>query len=121
MLTDLSNGVYRSNLDQNGANQETSLVAGLYVDNGNTMQPVLEVTKTRYFNSQQTLDHHFLVTKVKSDTAPTKHSIYMVNKATGKIEKEIDLLDKTPNYLVDTVDNRVFVNQNNELLTSYQF
>ncbi|MDF0716480.1 PQQ-binding-like beta-propeller repeat protein [Muricauda sp. 334s03] len=121
MLTDLSNGVYRSNLDQNGTNQETSLVAGLYVDNGNAMQPVLEVTKTRYFNSQQTLDHHFLVTKVKSDTAPTKHSIYMVNKATGKIEKEIDLLDKTPNYLVDTVDNRVFVNQNNELLTSYQF
>jgi outer membrane protein assembly factor BamB len=121
MLTDLSNGVYRSNLDQNGANQETSLVAGLYVDNGYAMQPVLEVTKTRYFNSQQTLDHHFLVTKVKSDTAPTKHSIYMVNKATGKIEKEIDLLDKTPNYLVDIVDNRVFVNQNNELLTSYQF
>lgn len=121
MLTDLSNGVYRTTLDQNGAGQQTSLLAGLYVDNGHTMQPVLEVTKTRYFNSKQTRDHHFLVTKVKSETAPTKHSIFMVNKATGKIEKEIDLMDKTPNYLVDIVDDRVFVNQNNELVTSYQF
>lgn len=91
------------------------------MDDGHTMQPVLEVTKTRYFNSKQTRDHHFLVTKIKSETAPTKHSILMVNKATGKIEKTIDVLDKTPNYLVDDVDGRVFINQNNELLTSYQF
>jgi hypothetical protein len=45
----------------------------------------------------------------------------MVNKGTGKIEKTIDVMDKTPNYLVDDVDSRVFINQNNELLTSYQF
>ena len=121
MLTDLSNGVYRNTLDQNGAGQNTSVVAGLYVDDGQAMQPVLEVTKTRYFNSKQTRDHHFLVTKIKSETAPTKHSILMVNKATGKIEKTIDVMDKTPNYLVDDVDSRVFINQNNELLTSYQF
>lgn len=121
MLTDLSNGVYRNTMDQNGAGQQTSLVAGLYVDDGYAMQPVLEVTSTRYFNSKQSRDHHFLVTKVKSETAPTKHSIYMLNKATGKIEKTIDLLDKTPNYLVDTVDDRVFINQNNELISSYQF
>ena len=85
MLTDLSNGVYRNTLDQNGAGQQTSLVAGLYVDNGASMQPILEVTSTRYFNSKQTRDHHILVTKVKSETSPTKHSIYMLNKATGEI------------------------------------
>lgn len=123
MLTDLSNGVYQNTRDQNGVNSQTSIAAGLYIGkdvNGN-MQKVFEVTSTRYFNSQQTPDHHFLVTKVKSETAPAKHSIFMVNKATGEIEKEIDLMDKTPNYLVDIVDDRVFVNQNNELLTSYQF
>ena len=121
MLTDLSNGVYRNTLDQNGAGQQTSLVAGLYVDNGASMQPILEVTSTRYFNSKQTRDHHILVTKVKSETSPTKHSIYMLNKATGEIEKTIDLLDKTPNYLVDVVDNRVFINENNQLISSHQF
>ncbi|MER3373695.1 MAG: PQQ-binding-like beta-propeller repeat protein [Allomuricauda sp.] len=121
MLTDLSNGVYRNTLDQNGAGQQTSLVAGLYVDNGATIQPVLEVTSTRYFNSKQNKGHQFLVTKVKDDNAPTKHSIYMINKATGQIEASIDLLDKTPNYLVDVVDDRVFINQNNELISSYQF
>ena len=45
----------------------------------------------------------------------------MLNKATGEIEKTIDLLDKTPNYLVDVVDNRVFINENNQLISSHQF
>lgn len=121
MLTDLSNGVYRETLDQNGARKETSVVAGLYVGTGENMQAVFEISKTRYFNSKQIQNHQFVVAKIKSETAPTKHAIYMINKATGKIEKEIDLLDKTPNYLVDDIDSRVFVNEKNELLSCYKF
>tara|TARA_Y100001933_G_scaffold265013_1_gene334311 strand:- start:15312 stop:17150 length:1839 start_codon:yes stop_codon:yes gene_type:complete len=122
MLNSLSNGVYQNTRDQNGANSHTSIAAGLYVGSGGNMQTVFEITSTRYFNSKQDKDHQFIVAKTKDDTnTTTRHAIYMVRKATGQKEKTIDLLDKTPNYLVDTVDNRVFVNQNNELLTSYQF
>jgi len=123
MLTDLSNGVYQNTSDQNGVNSQTSIAAGLYLgnDRNGNMQKVFEVTSTRHFNSKQIKDHQFIVTKVKDDNAPTKHSIYMVNKSTGAIETSIDLMDKTPNYLVDDIDSRVFVNQNNELLSSYQF
>ncbi|RIV68907.1 PQQ-binding-like beta-propeller repeat protein [Flagellimonas aequoris] len=122
MLTDLSNGVYRQTLDQNGARDETSTTFGLYVGSGQgNMQTVLETTRTRYFNSKQTNDHQFIVAKNRNESAPTDHAIYMVNKATGKIEKEIGLLDKTPNYLVDDIDNRVFINENNELLSCYGF
>ncbi|PCI31626.1 MAG: hypothetical protein COB60_11190 [Flavobacteriaceae bacterium] len=120
-LTDISNGVYTNTLDQNGAREQTN-VSGLYVGtNSSNMQAVFEVSNTRYFNSKQTKNHQFVVTKVKSDTAPTKHVIYMIDKGTGKIEKEVDLLDKTPNYLVDDVDNRVFINQKNQLISCYKF
>jgi len=123
MLTDLSNGVYQNTSDQNGVNSQTSIAAGLYIgnDRNGNMQKIFEVTSTRHFNSKQIKDHQFIVTKVKDDNAPTKHSIYMINKATGDIEAFIDLMDKTPNYLVDDIDSRVFINQNNELLSSYQF
>jgi|GEM_PF-1949955 hypothetical protein len=122
MLTDLSNGVYRQTLDQNGARDETSTTFGLYVGSGQgNMQTVLETTRTRYFNSKQTNNHQFIVAKNRTESAPTDHVIYMVNKATGKVEKEIGLLDKTPNYLVDDIDNRVFINENNELLSCYGF
>ena len=122
MLTDLSNGVYRNTMDQNGAKSETATTFGLYVGSGQgNMQTVLETTRTRYFNSKQTNNHQFIVAKNRTESAPTDHVIYMVNKATGKIEKEIGLLDKTPNYLVDDIDNRVFINENNELLSCYGF
>ena len=121
MLTDLSNGVYREAQDQNEAREKTS-VSGMYVgSNQSNMQAVFEISNTRFFNSKLTKTHQFVVTKVKSETAPTKHAIYMINKATGQIEKEIDILDKTPNYLIDSIDKRVFINQNNELISGYKF
>lgn len=120
-LTDMSNGVFTETLDQNGAREETS-VSGLYIgSDANNMQAIFEISNARYYNSKNIKDHQFVVTKLKSDTATTKHQIIMVNKRTGKIEKEIDLLDKTPNYLIDEIDNRVFVNENNQLISCYEF
>lgn len=121
MLNDLSNGVYQNSLDQNGVSSQTNIAAGLYVGNNGNMQKVFEVTTTRFFNSQQNKDHQFIVTKVKNTDAPTKHAIYMIEKATGQIEKSIDLLDKTPDYFIDNVDGRAFINENNGLITAYQF
>lgn len=120
-LTNMSNGVFTETLDQNGAQEKTS-VSGLYVGtDASNMQPVFEISNTRYYNSKNIKDHQFVVTKVTSDTAPTKHQILMINKRTGNIDKDIDLLDKTPNYLIDQIDNRVFVNENNQLISCYEF
>lgn len=120
-LTDMSNGVFNETLDQNGVHAKTS-VSGLYVgSDANNMQPVFEISNTRYYNSKNIKDHQFVVTKVKSDTAPTKHQILMINKRTGAIGRSIDLIDKTPNYLIDQVDTKVFVNENNQLISCYEF
>lgn len=120
-LTDMSNGVFTETLDQNGV-QEKTTVSGLYVGtDASNMQAVFEISNTRYYNSKNIKSHQFVVTKVTSDTAPTKHQILMINKRTGNVDKEIDLLDKTPNYLIDQIDNRVFVNENNHLISCYEF
>ena len=120
-LTDLSNGVYTKTLDQNGVKEKTT-VSGLYIGpDASNMKAVFEISNTRYFNSKNIKDHQFVVTKVTSDTAPTKHQILMINKRTGTIDKDIDLLDKTPNYLIDQIDNRVFINENNHLISCYEF
>ncbi|WAC01753.1 PQQ-binding-like beta-propeller repeat protein [Lacinutrix neustonica] len=120
-LSSLSSGAYRTSLDQTGAKTETAMVAGLYAGTKGNMATIFEVTKTRFFNSKTIKDHKFIVTKIKADNAPTVHKIYMVNKTTGNPDAEIELLDKTPNYLIDEIDNVVFVNENNHLISSYKF
>ncbi|MCG8390329.1 MAG: hypothetical protein MJA30_32570 [Cytophagales bacterium] len=45
----------------------------------------------------------------------------MVDKATGEVEQQIELHDKTPNYVVDEIDRRVFLNEKNHLITGYQW
>ncbi|TSE08520.1 MULTISPECIES: PQQ-binding-like beta-propeller repeat protein [Aquimarina] len=120
-LSALSSGVYRRSTDQNDGTATESMVAGLYVGDGQNMATVFEITKTRYSNSKSIKDHQFIVAKIKSDTAPTKHSINMINKKTGAIDKQIDLLDKTPNYLIDVIDDVIFINEKNHLISSYKF
>jgi outer membrane protein assembly factor BamB len=120
-LSSLSNGAYRKSSDQSDGTSTESVIAGMYVGNEQNMSTVFEVTKTRYSNSKNIKSHKFIVAKIKSDTAPTKHGIYMINKKTGAIDKRIDLLDKTPNYLIDVVDDVIFVNEKNHLITSYKF
>lgn len=121
MLSSLSNGAFRTSQDQNDGTIEESVIAGAYVGTQGNMSTVFEITKKRYFNSKTVKNHQFIVTKVKSDTAPTIHQIYMVNKKTGTSDAQIKLLDKTPNYLIDEVDNVVFVNEKNHLISSYKF
>ncbi|WP_281990781.1 hypothetical protein [Aquimarina aggregata] len=120
-LSALSNGVVQRSQDQTDGTTTESMVAGLYVGDGQNMTPVFEITKQRYSNSKNVKNHKFIVTKIKSDTAPTKHSIYMINKTSGAIDKQIDLLDKTPNYLIDEIDNVIFINEKNHLISSYKF
>ena len=115
-LNALANGSYRTAGDQNNATSQTSVVAGMYVgSSATTMAPVFEVTKTRYFNSQDTKDMKFLTTK-----AADGNFVYVLNKNTGKIDKKIKLADKTPDYVIDEIDNRVFLNEKNHLITCYQ-
>ena len=116
-LTAISQGVYRKSIDQTDGTSTTSVAAGLYIGD-NT---VFEITKTRYFNSKNIRSHQFIVSKVKDETAPTKHAIYMMNKKTGKADKEISLLDKTPNYLIDEIDSVVFTNEKNQLISAHKF
>ncbi len=121
-LSAMSKGVYRRSADQTDGTATESTVAGLYIgSNQSNMTPVFEITKRRYSNSKNIKDHTFIVTKIKSETAPTKHAIYMINKKTGTIDKQIDLLDKTPNYFIDEIDNVIFINEKNHLISAYKF
>lgn len=110
-LDKLSHGAYRSSGDQGEGTTKESLLVGAYIDN----QPLFEVTKKRFSNSQQVKDHSFIVTAGDAGTR-----IILLNKDSGKVEKTIPLKDKSPSYLIDSIDNRVFLNENNKLITCYQ-
>ncbi|MBL3656937.1 outer membrane protein assembly factor BamB family protein [Fulvivirga sediminis] len=119
-LKSLGNGAYRSAGDQNEGTSSTSVVAGLYVgSDASTMATVFEITKTRYYNSRNSKDHKFILTKQKNEDSG-RNFIFAINKSTGNIDYKIELIDKTPSYIVDEVDKRVFVNENNQEITCYK-
>jgi hypothetical protein len=72
------------------------------------------VTKTRYANSMNSKDRKFILTKEEE-----AKKIVMVNKDTGKVDKKISVHDTTPVYVVDEVDNRVFLCEKNKTITCY--
>ncbi|MDY8135349.1 PQQ-binding-like beta-propeller repeat protein [Aquimarina sp. 2201CG5-10] len=120
-LTALSNGAYVRSKDQTDGTTETSLIAGMYVGpDKNNMATVFEITKKRFFNSKAIRTHKFIVAKIKNDSG-AKHYIYMINKKSGAIDTQIELLDKTPNYLIDEIDSVIFVNEKNHLISSHKF
>ncbi|MBA6155686.1 hypothetical protein H3Z83_04000 [Tenacibaculum sp. S7007] len=122
MLSSLSNGAYRTSKDQTDGTSKSSEIVGLYVGpDEDNMQEVFSVSSRRFFNSKSLKDSQFIVTKVKRENLPNIHKILKINKKTGVIENQIDLLDKTPNYVIDKVDNNVFVNENNHLISAYKF
>lgn len=122
MLSSLSNGAYRTSADQTDGTSETNVVGGLYLEttDGN-MAPVIEITKTRYSNSKSIKSHKFIVTKVKNESDATQHFIYKVNKKTGEADVQIELMDKTPDYVIDEVEDVVLINENNHLISAYKF
>ena len=120
-LSALANGAYRSSADQADGSYDESVVAGLYVgDGGGKMSPVFEVTKQRHSNSKNSKDHFFVTAKLVNDGSPNQNFIYMLNKNSGKVDKKIELMDKTPNYFIDEIDSRVFLNEKNRMISGYQ-
>ncbi|MCZ6899623.1 MAG: hypothetical protein O7F74_05250, partial [Bacteroidetes bacterium] len=119
-----SAGLQRSdaNMDQTDAKSETTVMAGLYVGDGaGNMATVFEVTSTRYFNSKSTKDYKFILAKKEEGETEGRNFIYMLNKSTGEIVKKIELFDKTPNYVVDEIDSRVFLNEKNRMISGLQW
>lgn len=122
MLTSLSNGAYRTSEDQTDGTSKNFEYVGMYVGpDKEHMKEVFSVASERFFNSKVTKDSQFIVTKVKREDLPSIHKIMMINKKTGKVNKEIDLLDKTPNYVIDIVDRMVFTNEKNHLISAHKF
>ena len=114
----LASGSYMSTGDQTDASTETEVMAGMYSGD----DAVFEVTKSRHFNSKDTRDHKYILTKIfkNKEDAEGRNYIYMINKANGNVDKKIELFDKTPNYIVDEIDNRVFLNEKNHLISGIQ-
>ncbi len=110
-LNRIAQGGYLSSNNAKVGTSQTEVVSGAYAGNS----PLFEVTKTRFSNSQQTKKYFYVLTKDKEGQA-----IYMVNKNSGNTEKRIGLLDKTPQYVVDNIDNRVFINEKNKTVTCYK-
>ena len=110
-LDRLSKGAYRAADTENQGTAQTQVVAGAYFNE----TPLFEVTKTRYTNSRNSSAHKFIVTK----DGESKRAIMMVNKDTGKEDKKINLVDTTPQYVVDEIDNRVFVCEKSKTITCY--
>ena len=120
-LSALAHGAYRGSADQADGTYDESVVAGFYTGSGSgQMTPVFEITKQRHSNSKNAKDHLFVTAKLKNDGAANQNFIYMINKNTGEVDKQIELMDKTPNYLIDEIDDRVFLNEKNHLITGYQ-
>jgi len=119
-LSALANGAYVSSADQNDISSTETAVAGLYVGtSAANMTPVFEITKKRYFNTKMTKDQQFMSVKQK-EADVTKNYIFVLNKNTGAIDKKIELMDKTPNYIIDEVDKRVFLNEKNHMISCHQ-
>lgn len=110
-LDRLSKGAYRNTNAANEGSSKTQVAAGVYLNNS----PLFEVTKTRYSNSRNARDHKFILTK----EGDSKRTIVMVNKDNGKVDKKIDVVDLTPQYIVDEVDTRVFLCERNKTVSCY--
>jgi len=113
-LDRLSKGAYRASNNSDQGSSKTNVVTGMYMGTEGNMSTVFEVTKTRFQNSRFTKDHQYILT---SDGG---NQIAKVNKATGAIDMKIALTDKTPQYVVDEVDNRIFLGEKNKTITCYQ-
>ncbi|MFK8164263.1 MAG: hypothetical protein AB8H12_17590 [Lewinella sp.] len=116
-MKNISNGSFKSGKSQTGGRSETRKTFSMGVGSGANYTELMNVTSTRYFNSLQTKDAKFLTAQSEDGT---KKAIYMIDKATGKIMKEIALTDKNPGYEIDVVDNLIFVNEKSRTVTAYK-
>lgn len=107
--------------DDNGdAQTETSVVGGLYAGSvDGEMVAICEISQERHYNSKHTKDAQYIVTAVSGDSGK-QHFIYKVDKETGENKAKIQLKDKTPSYVVDSIDDVVVVNEKAHIITAYK-
>jgi outer membrane protein assembly factor BamB len=113
----ISNGSFKSGKSQSGARAVTRKNFSMGTGSGAGYTELMNVTSTRLYNSLQTKDFKFLTAQSEDGT---KKAIYMIDKATGKIVKQIALTDKDPGYEIDELDNLIFVNEKNRTVTAYK-
>lgn len=109
-LDRLSKGAWGPSNAANDGTSKTQVLAGAYYGG----DALFEVTTTRYSNSKQTKDHQYILTNEGGK------SLFMVNKDTGDTDKKIKLIDKNPQYVVDEIDNRVFLCEKTKMVSCYQ-
>lgn len=120
-LKTFTTGSPLTNNDVGDADVQVDDIAGMSVGNSATgeMREVFKVTRERYYNSKKTKEAQFIVNAVKEETGK-KHYIYKVDKKSGHVDYKIELLDKTPSYLIDDIDNVIVINENKHLVSAYQ-
>lgn len=108
------------NEDTGDAEVQESDIAGLGVtDSEGVNHEIFRVTRERYYNSKKTKDAQFIVNEVKDDSGK-KHFIYKVDKKSGNVDYKVELLDKTPSYLIDDIDNVIVINEKSHLISAYK-
>ncbi|MFK8055292.1 MAG: PQQ-binding-like beta-propeller repeat protein [Saprospiraceae bacterium] len=113
-LKSLSNGAMpgRTAGNQAGGNVKQKNL-NVSVTSGSQTATLLDMTNERYTNAQLTREHMFLTTQDGGKF------IYRVNKNTGEVDRKIELKDKDPGYVIDEIDGRVYVVENNKVVTGY--
>jgi outer membrane protein assembly factor BamB len=100
---------------QTGATVTRKTSSGSVSFNGGPSQELYSISTTRFTNSQQTKEHKFLTTRYEDGIK----SLLMIDKNTGEVIKRIELVEKNPNYVVDVVDNVIFVTEKDKLVRAY--
>ena len=113
-LKSLSNGAMpgRTTGNQTGGSVKQKNLQ-VSVTSGSQTAVLLDMTNERYTNAQSTRDHMYLTTM---DGAKY---IYRINKNTGEVDRKIELKDKDPGYVIDEIDGRCYVVENNKMITGY--
>jgi len=113
-LKSLSNGAMpgRSMGNQaGGTTKQTNYQVS--VTSGSQTAVLFDMTNERYTNAQRTREHMYLTTQDGGKY------IYRINKNTGEVDRKIELKDKDPGYVIDEIDGRVYVVENNKVVTGY--
>ncbi|MCT4615785.1 MAG: hypothetical protein N4A49_13045 [Marinifilaceae bacterium] len=108
--------------EQNETASHTESIAAMYVKNAEGgYSEVFNVTQTRYHNSKQTKDFRYVLGKSKEEGDTARFYIYKIVKLTGKVVHKIPLIDKTPSYVIDEVEDAVFVAEHQKTVAAYSY
>lgn len=102
---------------QTGATATTKVSEGTIQINNGPVQELYSISSTRFTNSQQTKDHKFLTTR---DDETGLKSLFMIDKSSGEVIKKIELVEKNPGYVIDVVDNVIFLTEKDQLIRAYK-